>query len=147
MSSAIKYACSWFLIQNGKQYMLFKEYLNGDFPKVVANNECHENAGYSLNAFCPTCVLPSTGHTIYVGVTKNGGMQFAGAEMEVCGYSYGDAVSISKLRCWYEGDFVLHAEHVDAVEVPACDSPQYKSIQILICCTTLITSVRAVLAD
>ena len=99
MSSAIKYACSWFLIQNGKKYLLFKQYLNGDFPKVVDNNECHENAGYSPNTFCLTCVLHSTDHTIYVSVIKNGGMGFAHAEMEVCGYSCGDTVSISKLQC------------------------------------------------
>lgn len=76
-------------------------------------------------------------------------MEFACAEMEVCGWSYGDTgpVSICKLWCWYEGDFVLHAGHIDAIEVPACGSPQYKSIKILICCKTLITSVRVVLAD
>lgn len=147
MSSAIKYACSWFLIQNGKKYLVFKEYLNGVFPKVVDNNECHENADCSPNAFCLTCVLHSTAHTIYVSAIKNGGMGFACAEMEVCGYSYGDTVSTCKLRCWYEGDFVLHAEHVDAVEVPASDSPQYKSTQILIRCKTLIMSVRAALGD
>lgn len=130
------------MIQNGKKYLLFKEYPNGYFPKVVDNNLMKMQA-------TPKHILPYlyAGHTIHVSVIKNGGMGFACAEVEVCGYSYGDTVSICKLRCWYEGDFVLHAEHVDAVEVPVCDSPQYKSIQILICCKTLIISVRAALAD
>jgi len=145
MLSAIKYTRSWFLIQNGKKFLLFKDF-QSDFYEVVDNNECRENAGYSPNAFCLTCMLHSTGHTIYVSVIKNRGVGFACSEVEVCGYSYGDTVSICKQR-WYEGRFGLHAEHVDVVEVPACDSPQYKSIQILICCKILISSVRAALAD
>lgn len=142
MSSAVKRACRWFLIQIGKKYLLFKEYLNGDFSKGVDSNECYENAGCSPNASCLPCVLHSTGHTIYVSVIKSRGTGFVRAETEVCGYSCGVTapVSICKL-CWYEGDFVLHAEHVDAIEVPACDSSRYKSIQILICCRTPITSV------
>lgn len=57
MSSPIKYAC-WFLIQNGERYLLFKEYLNGIFPKVVDNNECHEKAGYSPTRLAlPMCFV------------------------------------------------------------------------------------------
>lgn len=53
------------------------------------------------------CVLRSTGHTISISVIKNKVMGFVCAAMEVCGYSYGDIVSIYKLRCWNEGDFVF----------------------------------------
>lgn len=47
----------------------------------------------------PTCILPhivlqSTGHTVCVSPTKNAGMGFACAELEVCGYCCGDTVSI-----------------------------------------------------
>lgn len=52
-----------------------------------------------------------------------------------------------KVTHLYEGDFVLCIERVYTVEVPACNSLQYKSIQTLICCKALITSVRAALAD
>lgn len=40
----------WFRIQK-REYFLFQQYLNGNFPKLADNNGCHENAGYSLHAF------------------------------------------------------------------------------------------------
>lgn len=32
-----------FWYKMGKKNFLFKEYLNGDFPKIVDNNECHKS--------------------------------------------------------------------------------------------------------
>lgn len=72
------------------EYLLFQQYLNGNFPKLVDNNECHENTGYSPHVFCFTKapVIPC------VSITKNAGMGFVCAELEMRGYYCGDTVSV-----------------------------------------------------
>lgn len=65
------------LIQNKKNYLLFKDHLNDDFPKVGVLHNVTKNADSSLQASCPTYVLHSASHTMYVSGTKSEDMGFA----------------------------------------------------------------------
>lgn len=121
--------------------MLYEDYVSDNFPKLadlIVSQKC-----LLLPKMHLTFVLPSASQYECASVTRNEDMGFACAEIEVCGYRYGDAASvcICKGQYLYEGDFVLCIERVYALKF------QYKSIQTLICCKALITSLRAALAD
>lgn len=65
-----------------------------------------------------TFVLHSASQYDCASVTKSEDMGFACAEVEVCGYGYGDAASvcIRKGQYLYAGDFVLCTERVYTVK-------------------------------
>lgn len=82
------------LIQN-KNYLLFKDHLNDDFPKVeVLHNVMKMQTLPYRHLALPTSVLRGASHTMYVSVTKSEGMGFACAQMGVHGYGYGVRASL-----------------------------------------------------
>lgn len=82
------------LIQN-KNYLLFKDHLNDDFPKVgVLHNVMKMQTLPYRHLALPTSVLRSASHTMYVSVTKSEDTGFVCAQMGVRGYGYGVRASL-----------------------------------------------------